>query len=193
MNDEDPVAAVVLRVARALEKAGVEYMVGGSVASSLYGEPRSTQDIDFAVTLDETSLPALIAALGSDFAVDEEMVIDAIHHRRSANIFYLPFFMKVDLFIRAGTEYDQQEFARKATVEPVPGEPLFASSREDNLLWKLRWFRMGGEVSDQQWRDVLGILRLGDASLDLAYLERWSEAHGVSDLLERAISQSRGE
>jgi hypothetical protein len=184
VNPEDEVLAVLVRVARALEHAQVEYMVGGSVASSLHGEPRATRDIDFAVRLREEALPRLVAALGQDFAIDEQMVKEAIQRGRSANIFYLPFFMKVDLFVRGSSEYDEAEFARKAVVEPTEGEPLFASSVEDTLLWKLRWFRMGGEVSDHQWRDVLGMLRLAGDALDRGYLRHWSAAHGVSDLLD---------
>lgn len=191
MSEADEVTAVVVRIARALERAGVEYMVGGSVATSVYGEPRATQDIDIAVKLEGEALPKLVAELGPDFAVDEEMLSDAIRRRRSANIFYLPFFMKIDLFIRGVSDYDEEEFSRKAVVEPSPGVRLFASSPEDNLLWKLRWFRMGGEVSEQQWRDILGLLRLGGESMDVQYLERWATTHLVADLLERARAQVR--
>lgn len=65
-----------------------------------------------------------------------------------------------------------------------------ASSAEDNLLWKLRWYRMGGEVSDQQWRDVLGLIRISGDKMDPAYLRRWAVHHGVDDLLDRAMNQS---
>jgi len=191
VSEAEDVTAVVIRVARALERAGVEYMVGGSIATSVYGEPRATQDIDVAVRLANESLPGLVAQLGTDFAVDEEMLSEAIRHGRSANIFYLPFFMKIDLFVRGQSAYDRAEFSRKAEIEPAPGERLFASSPEDNLLWKLRWFRLGGEVSDQQWRDILGLLRLGGETMAAGYLEQWSATHGVADLLERARAQVR--
>jgi hypothetical protein len=160
------------------------------VASSFHGEPRATRDIDIAVRLTPDKLPALVAALGPDFAVDQEMVLEAIRTGRSANIFYLPLVVKVDLFMRGHSEYDRSEFSRRTVVQPLEGEAVNASSAEDNLLWKLRWFQQGGEVSDQQWRDILGILRIGEAGLDLAYLREWSSRHGVTDLLERALAQA---
>jgi hypothetical protein len=78
----------------------------------------------------------------------------------------------------------------KPAVDTALGERVYASSPEDNLLWKLRWFRMGGEVSDQQWRDVLGLLRVSGPKMDPAYLRRWAGALGVGDLLDRALAQA---
>jgi hypothetical protein len=177
-------------VARVLESVGLDYMVGGSIASSSYGEPRATRDIDVAVRLGEGDIPKLIAALGPEFAIDEEMLREAVSAGRSANIFYLPYFMKIDLFVRGNSEYDRAEFDRRSNVEPILGERVAASSPEDNLLWKLRWFRMGGEVSDQQWRDILGLLRVSGSKMDAAYLRKWAGAHGVQDLLEGAHAQA---
>jgi hypothetical protein len=182
---------VAVRVARALERAGIEYMVGGSLASSAHGEPRATRDVDFAIRLTESAIDALVEALGPDFAVDEEMIRDAVRTGRSANLFFLPVFTKVDLFVRGTGEYDLAEFSRKSEIEPAPGERVQASSPEDSVLWKLRWFRLGGEVSDQQWRDVLGLLRVSGATMDHGYLRRWAVTHGVGDLLDRAVTQAR--
>jgi hypothetical protein len=190
VSPADDVTHVALRTARALERCGVEYVVGGSVASSAHGEPRATRDIDFAVRLTESAVGSLIAALGPEFSVDEEMLLEAVRNHGSANIFYLPFFTKIDLFVRGTDDYDRAEFSRRTEIEPVPGERIHASSPEDSLLWKLRWFRLGGEVSDQQWRDVLGLLRVSGGRMDRDYLRNWAEAHGVSDLLDRALAQA---
>jgi hypothetical protein len=181
------VVEVALAVARALERSGVEYTLGGSVATSLQGEPRSTNDIDFAVKLTEHDVRPFVQALGPDFDVDEEALVDAIRRRRSANIFHLPSMTKVDLFIRGGEAFDLSEFSRRIRVEVQPPEGLFLASTEDNLLRKLRWFRMGGETSDRQWRDVLGLVRVAGDSFDLAYLRQWATSLGVADLLERAL------
>jgi hypothetical protein len=184
-------ADVAVRLARALERAGIEYAVGGSVASSAYGEPRATRDLDVAIRLTPALAPALIEALGPDFAVVADMLSDAIRTGRPLNIFYLPIFTKIDLFVRGRDAYDEAEFSRRHEIEPVPGESIMASSAEDNLLWKLRWYRQGGEVSDQQWRDVLGLIRISGDKMDAAYLRAWATHHGVDDLLERAMNQSR--
>jgi hypothetical protein len=182
------VVEVALAVARALEQCGIDYTLGGSVATSLQGEPRSTNDIDFAVKLTERSVQPFMLALGPDFEVDEEALIDAIRRRRSTNIFHLPSMTKIDLFIRGGEPFDLSEFSRRIRVLLQPSQGLFLASTEDNLLRKLRWFRMGGETSDRQWRDVLGLVRVAGQSLDLEYLRQWAASLGVSDLLERALS-----
>lgn len=191
MTLPDDSADVAIRLARALERAGIDYAVGGSVASSAHGEPRATRDLDVAVRLTPALAPALIDALGPDFAVDARMLDEAIRTGRIVNIFYLPLFTKIDLFVRGHDAYDRAEFSRRQEIEPVPGEPIMASSAEDNLLWKLRWYRQGGEVSDQQWRDVLGLLRISGDRMDTGYLHEWATHHGVDDLLERAMTQSR--
>jgi hypothetical protein len=119
---EDP-GDVAVRVARAFERAGIEYAVGGSVAASAYGEPRATRDLDFAVRLSGSQASTLLQALGSAFDVE------------------------IDLFVQGYDPYDEAEFSRRRAIEPVSGEPIQASSPEDNLLWKLRWFRKDGHVS----------------------------------------------
>jgi hypothetical protein len=149
------------------------------VAASLLGEPRATMDVDFAIRLRLDQVSALAAQLGPDFLVDQEVLSEAIRRGRSANVFYLPTFTKVDLFIRGAHPFDQSEFARRLLLYPQPGAPgIYVATAEDNLLRKLAWFRAGGEVSDQQWRDVLGLLRTAPSALDGEYLQRWAPPLG---------------
>ncbi|MFZ2492177.1 MAG: hypothetical protein WA208_11880 [Thermoanaerobaculia bacterium] len=180
---------VAVLVARALEAAGVEYAVGGSLASSAFGEPRATRDIDVAIRLVPDRVAEMIAAFGPDFSIDTGALHEAVRTEGILNIFYLPELTKVDLFVRGDDVYDREEFSRRVQIEPVPGQSILASSREDNLLWKLRWYRQGGEISDQQWRDVLGLLRIGGDLIDLSYLRTWAAYHDISDLLDRALQQ----
>lgn len=187
MTSTVDVGDVALRVARALETAGVRYALGGSVATSLQGEPRSTNDIDFAVQLEAGKVPALVAALGPEFSVDEQALLEAITRRRSANVYFLPLVTKVDLFIRGHEPFDLSELDRCQRVVIQPGQPPIAiASAEDNLLRKLKWFRQGNEVSDLQWRDIIGLLRISGGQMDGQYLDRWAKELGVADLLARA-------
>jgi hypothetical protein len=181
--------AVALRVAGTLERIGIEYVLGGSLASSLQGEPRSTNGIDFAVRLTLGSVPIFARELGSDFSVDEQGLVEAVRLRRSENIFFLPSVTKIDLFVRGGRPFDEREFARKVRTTIGQSE-LFVASPEDNILRKLVWFRMGGETSDRQWRDVLGLFRTSPHKLDFSYMDRWATDLGVADLLRRAAATS---
>jgi hypothetical protein len=184
---------VALLVAHALEEVGAEYFVGGSVASSLQGEPRATNDIDIVVSMLARSVPAFAAALGADFEVDQEMLRDALQRASCANIFYLPMVTKVDLFGVGPAPFDEAEFSRRQRVRVrQTGEELVVKTPEDTVLRKLLWFRAGGEVSDKQWRDVVEVLRVSGALLTRAYLDVWATRLDLTALLERARRDAGG-
>jgi hypothetical protein len=181
---------VALRVAAVLEELGVEYTLGGSLASSLHGEPRSTNDIDFAVRLEPHHVSGLIDRLGPDFVLDEAGLREAVRQGRTYQIYFLPVVLKIDLFMRGTAPLDRSEFARRLRVRVGESASLYAASPEDSLLRKLVWFREGGDVSDRQWRDVLGILRISGPQLDREYVDRWAAELGVRDLLQPANAQA---
>jgi hypothetical protein len=183
---------VALRVAQALEGVGARYFVGGSLASSIYGEPRVTNDIDFVIDIGIGKIERFIGLLGTDFEVDVDTLRDAVLHGRSANGFYLPLVLKIDFFGNARGPYDEAEFARSRPVEVRSGRALMVKSPEDTVLRKLLWYREGGEVSDRQWRDILGVLRAQNGTLDIAYLRDWASRLQLSPLLERAMSEAAG-
>jgi hypothetical protein len=178
---------VALRVARAIEAVGGEYFVGGSVASSLQGEPRATNDIDIVLAMLGLRVPAFASALGGDFEVDQAMLRDALSRSATANIFYLPMVTKIDLFGLGSAPYDEAEFGRRRRVRVrESGEELWVKSPEDTILRKLLWYREGGEVSEKQWRDVTAVLRLRGQQLEDAYLDQWASRLGIARLLTRA-------
>lgn len=189
MSDRpEDVIDVALRVAEALESVGGRYFVGGSLASSLDGQPRATNDVDFVVDVPLGKLGALVAALGPDFEVDREMLRDAVLHGRSANIFYLPQVLKIDIFGHAHGAYDESEFSRRRSVVVREGRTLIVKAPEDTILRKLLWYRDGGEVSERQWLDVIGVLRLQEGRLDEPYLRKWAAVLAVDDLLDKATA-----
>jgi hypothetical protein len=189
-EQRDDAISVALRVAAAVERAGGTYFVGGSLASSLDGEPRSTNDIDFVIDLPVGKVDTLAAALGPEFEVDQGMLRDALLRGTCANAFYLPWLLKVDFFGHAHGDFDESEFSRRRKVEVRPGATLFVKSPEDTVLRKLWWFRQGGEVSDRQWRDVQGVLRAHSGTLDRSYMERWAVGLGVDALLVKALAEA---
>ncbi len=183
----ETVIDLALRVAAALESNGGEYFVGGSLASSLQGEPRATNDIDFVITLPLGKITAFQQTLGPDFEVDVEMLRDALLHARTANAFYLPSVTKIDFFGRAHEPFDESEFSRRQRIQVRrDGTALVIKSPEDTVLRKLLWYRDGGSVSEKQWRDIQSVLRVSGDKMDLDYLNKWAHQLGLLHLLELA-------
>lgn len=181
---------VALRVAAALEAVGCEYFVGGSVASSLQGEPRATNDIDIVVAMMPHRIQEFAKHLGPDFEVDKEALRDALLRGSCANIFYLPMVTKIDIFALGGSKYDEVEFNRRRKVRVrTSGEELYVKAPEDTVLRKLLWYREGGEVSSKQWRDVVEVLRVSSAEINVEYLRSWAEKLRIDDLLSRVEAE----
>lgn len=185
------VVRTVTPVVEVLEQLNVPYHIGGSVASSLYGEGRSTQDVDIVADMHLSHVRLFVKLLEVDYYVVEDAVRDAIRRQSSFNLISNETFMKVDVFILKSRAFDQDAVRHLRQKSLEEGEREFmVASPENTIVNKLEWYKMGGQVSTRQWNDILGILQQQGASLDLAYLERWSGALGVSDLLERALVEA---
>ncbi len=184
--------AVTLVVADALERLGVPYLIGGSVASTVHGVLRSTLDADLVADLHAAQAAPLAEALAGAFYVDAQSIQDAIARRGSFNVIHLETMFKVDIFVTRGRPFDQSQFERRAavTLAAESDRTAFVASPEDVILAKLEWYRDGGSVSDRQWRDILGVLMVQAGRLDLDYLRHWAAALGVSQLLEQALTES---
>jgi len=184
--------SVLMLVVEVFNRLRIPYLVVGSIASALYGVARSTLDVDIVAELQQDQVEELVEALHEDFYVDEEMIRGAILQQSSFNLIHLKTLFKVDVFIRKARPFDRVQFERR--IEQVfaadPDRRVYVTSAEDIILAKLEWFRLGNEVSDRQWRDILGVLKVQAGRLDLAYLNRWAIELNVADLLQRALKES---
>jgi hypothetical protein len=189
--EAEDVLGIAARVAAAIEGVEGRYFIGGSLASSLQGEPRATNDIDLVIDLPLGRVGAFVEALGQDFEADAPELRRSLLRGSCHNIFYLPQVTKIDLFGLGSTAFDQSEFSRRYQVN-VPGYvSLWFKSPEDTILRKLLWYREGGEVSSKQWRDVVQVLRISHPQLDTSYLDGWASRLALSTLLTRARSESQ--
>ncbi len=188
----DDLRAALDPVADALEALGVAYRVGGSVASSAMGVGRSTLDIDLVADLRDEHVARLVARLAADYYVDADAIHDAIRRRSSFNVIHLASMMKVDVFVLKTRAFDRQAFDRatERQVGDAPTRRFPMTSAEDIVLHKLEWYRLGNEIAQRQWDDILGVLRLQGTALDRGHLERWARELGVADLLSRALAEA---
>ncbi|HET9913859.1 MAG TPA: hypothetical protein VFQ13_18335 [Anaerolineales bacterium] len=183
---------VTIKVTDVLEKLDIPYIIGGSLASTLYGMVRTTQDSDVIAEMHSEHIHPFITALQDEFFIDEEMIADAVHHNSSFNIIHRETMFKVDIFIPKPRPFQKSQFARsqRQTFDLEPRVSANFASAEDTILSKLEWYRMGNEVSERQWRDILGVLKIREGELDLDYLHKWAKNLKVDDLLERALKES---
>ena len=177
-------AEVLFEVIEILDRLGIPYYLGGSYASGVHGVPRSTHDADLVVDMDGSKVGALCEALGTGYYSSSEMMIDSIRHGRAFNIIHHGTQFKVDFFPVGSSRLRRCELGRR--VRTLLGDrQVYVSTAEETLLAKLNWYRIGGEISDRQWKDIVGIVEVQGDRLDWAYLERWAPELGVADLLKR--------
>jgi hypothetical protein len=183
---------VTIQVTDVFEKLSVPYLIGGSLASTLYGMVRTTQDADIVAEMRLEHLQPFVTALQDEFFIDDEMIAAAIQRNSSFNIIHRETMFKVDVFIPRPRPFLQSQLARaqRQTFTFETEVSAKFASPEDTILAKLEWYRLGGEISERQWRDILGVLKTRAGVLDLSYLRKWAGELKLSDLLERALQAS---
>jgi hypothetical protein len=181
------------RLIETLDKLEIRYVIGGSVASSVHGVFRSSNDVDIVAAIEEGHLAPLAEDLARDFYADLDTMRDSLRRRRPFNLIHYGSSYKFDIFPVPSDPYYQAELERGEVKETVLGEgeavKCLVSTPEDTVLAKLVWYRQGGEQSERQWADLRGILSVQDERLDEIYLRKWAQHLGVEDLLERLLSQ----
>ena len=183
---------VTLKVVKVFEELGIAYHIGGSLASSAFGIARSTLDVDIVADIKPEQASDIYENLRGEFYVDPEMIINAIQKESSFNLIHLETLFKVDIFPLKNHPFDQQAFQRRLqkAISEETSQQLFFATPEDIVLHKLTWYKAGEGVSDRQWNDVLGVLKVQGDQLDMVYLKGWAERLTVFNLLMKAIDEA---
>ena len=183
---------VLSEVVHLLEERGINYVLVGSMASSMHGMHRATPDIDLIADIKPAQVRPLLEELQNRFYVDEQAAQQAISEQRSFNAIHFDSVFKVDIFIPRPGDFAMQQLERRQLrkIAPDSDQKVYVATVEDMILAKLRRFKEGSDVSETQWRDVLGMMGAADVELDLSYLRRWAKELGVSELLEKALAEA---
>lgn len=177
MVSESSVESVFGRVLRALSASGVEYMLTGSFASTFYGSPRTTQDIDIIIAPTLGSLHQLLDQFPSQTCyVSRDAALQAYGSDGLFNVIDFASGWKIDFIIRKSRPFSVEEFERRRLVDLL-GASVFVASAEDVVVSKLEWAKLS--ASERQLQDVAGILRIQRGTLDNAYIERWVSVLGL--------------
>lgn len=182
---------ITFQVTYVLEKLGIPYYIGGSVASSAFGMARATLDVDLVADIKFEHVSALEKALRDDFYIDNEMVLEAVRQRTCFNVIHMNTAFKVDVFIVKDRELSRIALRRrvKKNIYEKGFQELFFASPEDIILAKLEWYKAGGEIGERQWMDILGVIKVQGSMLDVDYLKKWAEKIKVLDLLMKALRE----
>lgn len=181
---------VIVAVTQRLDDLKIPYFVGGSIASITYGEPRLTDDADLIIRLFPFAVSRFVEVFEPDFLVSADTVRDALARHYAFNFIHIATGFRIDFYpISDDDDLEIDSFARRLRKESGAGE-VWMASPEDVILAKLHWFRKGGKVSEKQWRDVLGVLKVQGTRLDFAYLAGQAQRFGLGDLLEKARDEA---
>ena len=170
----------------------IRYVIGGSIASIIHGTLRSTLDADIVADMEPHHVPSFVKALETDFYVEPEMITNATTHQTRFNLLHQQTMFKVDIFIPKKRAFDLAQLDHR--VEKLLSAELdrkaWILSPEDIILAKLDWYNSGDRASERQWRDVLGVIKSQRANLDRGYLSKMASLMGISDLIEKAMTEA---
>jgi hypothetical protein len=190
MTDLEVVTDAIAR----FQSIGIRPLIGGSFASSAWGQPRQTHDLDVTVRADSKDVDRIVAAFQMDYVVNQEELREAVENPRWPGGFQLLHYdttFKIDVFVSEETDYEQIVSQRAKSVEITEGFDVWYVTAEDIVLMKLRWYDLGNRVSDRQWNDLVQVIEIQGEAFDRDYLLQWAEHFGVKDLALEAFSEAR--
>lgn len=184
----DPIS-LALKITAIFEDLNIDYYIGGSVASSIWGENRATLDLDLVADLKIEKVSVFLQAIQDNFYVSETAIIEAIQNQSSFNLIHFQTNEKIDIFIHKTQDLAKLEMQRRQQITvDEKGQQFYLATAEDIILQKLIWYELSNRIGDRQWRDILGVLKVQGEQLDFDYLRQWANHEQLTDLLHEAIA-----
>lgn len=169
------------------EHLDIHALLIGSVASSIYGFPRSVHDLDIVADFSTDHSEFLLEQLAHNYVFDPDVVSVALQQQTSFSMLHLSQLININVFLPS-TVFDNMLVERRQAQELIEGRaPLFVASAEDVTLLTLLQYHAQGATADDQWNDILGILKVQAPTVDCGYLERQATALGIEALLSQAL------
>jgi hypothetical protein len=187
------VADVLRDVISGLEDLRLDYLVGGSFASSAWGNPRQTRDLDLVLRFHAHDVDSLVERFDTTFILSRSSIVEALESLEAYAGFQLLHaeeLFKVDVFVYDGSAFSASEFARKQRVTLLPGIEAWCAASEDIVVRKLAWYELGNRVSDRQWNDIVQVIQVQGPNFDKAYVLKWASSLGLGDLAEEAFVEA---
>lgn len=179
----DEILEITLFIAEVYDQQCIPYLIGGSLASSVHGIPRATQDVDIVAAMHESHVSGFAASLRGQFSLDVDAIRDAVRRHASFNVVHLDSYFKADVFVAADDEPSRLQMERRQRLRiGHQARELVVASPEDVVAQKLYWHSFGDGVSERQWNDAIGVRKVGGNALELYYLR----TVGQNDLTEIA-------
>ncbi len=172
-----------------LDELKIGYAIGGSIASSIYGTPRFTQDADISVQPFSSVAERFYEMLKDSFYISKEAMYQAISSHSSFNVIHFETAFKIDIFT-VNTDFERLLLTRskKNKIEESINKAFSLVSPEDIILLKLKWYKQSDCVSERQWSDVQGVLAVQKERLDFDYLKNWAKKLELNELLQKVMA-----
>ena len=185
------ILAALTPVVEAFDQLSIPYYIGGSVANSVYGMARATMGVDIIADVKEYHVSKLKQLLEALYYIEEDMIIGAIKTSSSFNLIHFDTAFKIDIFIYKDEPHQRNAIKRKVKVkfDKESDFEYYFSVPEDIIIAKLQWFEQGNKVSERQWLDIIGVIKVQGENLDIGYLEAWSKKIGLFIMLKKAFHE----
>lgn len=175
-------------IVRSLESVGIRYLITGSMASMVYGEPRFTNDLDIVVQILEEDIARLKGCFPeNEFYFSEDAARRALRETGQFNVIHSSTGFKIDFVIRKNEPFDDSRFSRTKRLKAAEDTVASFASPEDVIIKKMQYYKMGG--SEKHLRDITGILKVSEKMIDYGYIENWSKKLVLSEVWQSILKR----